>query len=148
MRITQWGEYGTLAMMFVSEQKSLGKSAVTANEVAKSLAIDIQYAHQILQKLRKGSLIESVRGPKGGYQLSKTQEEVTLYDIIKACEGETFEVICEHRPIKHPDCMVGAYCSLKVIWNELSVHIDVYLKSVTLAKLVSMNQEARSLSHK
>ena len=139
MRITQWGEYGIHCAVYIAQraqQQGSGNSPVGAADIAASQGIAIDYSQQILQRLRKGGIIESVRGPLGGYRLVKTPEQISIREILVAAEGETFEVICDSKPIGQERCSPGAYCGLREIWNGLKQHIDLFLNDITLAQLV------------
>lgn len=135
MRITQWGEYGIHLSAYIAQQQSETGAPVPANDIAKSQSIAADYAHQILQRLRKGGIIESVRGPLGGYRLTRPPEQITLLDILVAAEGESFEIICDNRPIGNERCSPNGNCSLRGLWHDLKDHIDSFLKKETLRSL-------------
>jgi Rrf2 family protein len=118
-----------------------GEHPIGAAEIADSQCLDIQYTQQILQRLRKGGIIESERGPKGGYKLQRAPEEITLKDILYAAEGDTFQIMCDHSPL-HPDpsvpsiCSTRESCSLHGVWQELRSAIDHLLEQKTLDQLL------------
>lgn len=141
MRITQWGELGIQFSSYICQRESAGENTVAASEIAQALDLDIQYVHQILHKLRKGGILESVRGPSGGFRLAKSAEQISLLDLLIAAEGETFEVICETKPL-HANCgkltEQGQNCSLMNIWYDLKKHVDSFLSSYSLKDLSAM----------
>jgi Rrf2 family iron-sulfur cluster assembly transcriptional regulator len=140
MRVTKWGECGILCAMYLGLKQ--GEGTVGAAEIAESQGLDIQYTQQVLQRLRKGGIIESERGPKGGYRLQREAKEITLKDILYAAEGDTFQIMCDHSPL-HPDpsvpslCSTRENCSLHGVWQELRVGIDKLLEQKTLDQLIS-----------
>jgi Rrf2 family iron-sulfur cluster assembly transcriptional regulator len=136
MRVTQWGEYGVLcAIELAKTRDSLSLSAAELSEVLK---IDVQYAQQILHRLKRGCVIKSIRGPKGGYQLDRSPEKITLKEIIYAAEGETFEVFCESKVIDQQRCSpVTNACNLRPIWYRLREHIDTFLDQIALSDLMN-----------
>ena len=136
MHITQWGEYGIHCTVFIARQLENGQATVRAAEIAESQNIPLDYTQQILQRLRKAGLVVSVRGPSGGYKLEKKPEEITLYDIVVAAEGDTFEVICETKPLNMERCGIGANCNLRPIWIGLKQAVNSYLSEVTLKSLL------------
>lgn len=136
MRITQWGEYGVHLVMYMARMERDGSATVTAVDMADVHGLPIHYAQQILQRLRKGGVIDSVRGPHGGYRLTRSEEQITLYDILTAAEGDSLEIICESRPISEQCSSDTAPCSLKSLWYELRDYLDEFLKKMTLAELV------------
>lgn len=137
MRITQWGEYGVHCTHYIARQELEGKKSVSAADVAASQNIDLLYAQQILQRLRRNNIVQSIRGPNGGYRLSRPPQEISLFDILKASEGDTFEVICETKPISTERCAPGPSCSLRPIWFKLRDHIDQFLGSYSLLDILN-----------
>jgi Rrf2 family iron-sulfur cluster assembly transcriptional regulator len=141
MRVTKWGECGILCALHLARR--YGEAAVGAAEISESQGLDLQYTQQILQRLRKGGLIGSSRGPHGGYRLSNPPEQTTLKSILYATEGDTFQIICEHSPI-HPNpedssmCATKETCSLHNVWQDLRSAIDALLEKKTLADLMNL----------
>jgi Rrf2 family cysteine metabolism transcriptional repressor len=139
MRITQWGEYATHFCIYFARHNSsihsTNRTSITATEIAKEHNIDQLYAQQILQRLRKGNLINSIRGAQGGYQLSRDPSEISLKDILSAAEGETFEMICDSKPISETKCAPTGLCSLRGVWRELKTEIDDFLETKLLSEL-------------
>lgn len=145
MRITQWGEYGILCASFLAEREKENVKTVGATEIAKAQGIALEYAQQILQRLRRGGIIASVRGPQGGYKLARTPREISLKDILLAAEGDTFEVICDTKPIGLPRCGTGE-CGLGPIWQKLKAHVDTFLSGYTLEDVVCNTSAGASCS--
>lgn len=148
MRVTKWGECGILCALYLA--KHHGGPPIGAAEIAQSQGLDLQYTQQVLQRLRKGSVIESVRGPHGGYCLVRAPQTTTLKEILYAAEGDTFEIICDYAPI-HPDaqspsaCTDRDSCGLHTVWQELRTAIDKLLDERTLAGLLAMHQSHDTL---
>jgi Rrf2 family protein len=145
MRVTKWGECGILCAVYLAER--YGQGSVGALEISESQSLDIQYTQQILQRLRKGGVIDSERGPRGGYRLARLPEQITLKDILYATEGDTFQIICDYAPI-HPDAEDGAHCATKEscglhgVWQDLRSAIDKLLEQKTLKDLVGLNSKS------
>jgi Rrf2 family protein len=145
MRVTKWGECGILCALHLA--KNYGEVAIGAAEIAESQGIDLPYTQQILQRLRKGEVIESIRGPKGGYKLQRPPAKITLKDILYAVEGDTFQIICDHAPL-HPEsdlphrCSTRESCGLHDVWQDLRSAIDKLLEERTLADLITTETRA------
>ena len=140
MRITRWGEYGILCSLYLAQRNS--PTPVGAADIAEARGIPMQYAQQILHRLRKGGVIATVRGPKGGYRLARPPEQITLRQILTAAEGDTFELICVTDPI-HPEQCAQEPCGLKRVWEDLKVAIDQALDARTLAAIAVLESEAK-----
>lgn len=147
MRVTKWGECGILCALYLARQDDL--STAGAAEIAESQGLDLPYTQQVLQRLRKGEIIESVRGPKGGYKLKRRPAQITLREILYAAEGDTFQVICDTSPL-HPAtdqphrCLTRQSCSLHGVWQELRSAIDHLLEQKSLEDLLK-NEGATEL---
>lgn len=112
---------------------SKGKPVALA-DVADRQEISLSYLEQLFGKLRKGGLVKSVRGPGGGYLLSRTPEDTRVSDIILAVD----------EPIKATRCMPGSpsgchasknRCLTHDLWQELGNQIYLYLSSVSLSDI-------------
>jgi Rrf2 family protein len=140
MRITKWGECGILCSIYLA--KRFGNGSVGASEIASSQGLDLQYTQQILHRLKKGNVVDTVRGPKGGYRLTRAPDEISLRDILAAAEGSTFQIICDYAPI-HPSsdansaCSNQDTCSLHGVWKELQTAIDSILEAKKLSTLLT-----------
>jgi Rrf2 family iron-sulfur cluster assembly transcriptional regulator len=117
-------------MIALEEQN--GRVPVGAERIAQAQGIDLHYAQQILQRLRKNGIVRSIRGPQGGYRLSRPAQEISLLDILVAAEGSSLEIICDSRSIGHDRCNNRAQCALSALWSELRDHIDSFLENKTL----------------
>jgi len=127
-----------------------GQGPIGASDIAAGHGLDLQYTQQILHRLKKGEIIESTRGPHGGYRLCRDPEVISLREILLAVEGATFQIICDYAPI-HPstdlstECATKESCSLHGVWKELQGAIDELLerrKLSDLAKLETITPDA------
>ena len=136
-RITQWGEYGVHICLYIARKHEEGLKIVGASDISEAQSLALNYTQQILVKLRAGGIVESERGPHGGYRLSRDPSGINLKDILLSCEGETMDLICDSKPIDHEKCSIEARCYLRTVWTGLKETIDSYLESFTLDKLLS-----------
>lgn len=140
-RITQWGEYGVHVVLYLarkSKENALQdySAVVGASEISEAQNIALNYTQQILLRLKTANIVESVRGPKGGYVLAKHPQNISVQDILIATEGDTATVICESHKIEHENCLSGANCSIKGVWYGLKDVINSYLSSITVSDLL------------
>jgi Rrf2 family iron-sulfur cluster assembly transcriptional regulator len=112
-----------------------GSRPVSLADIAERQEISLSYLEQLFAKLRRGGLVSSVRGPGGGYRLSRPSEEVRVSDIIIAVDEPITATRCK------PNCAKGcatqgARCITHDLWEELGRQIHVFLSSVSLADVV------------
>ena len=140
MRITKWGECAVLCCIQLA--RTQGSGTVGTAQVASQLGLDLQYIHQVLHRLKKGGVVVSERGPRGGYRLAKDAHEISLRNILYAAEGDTFELICDHAPVfadpkSSQFCGPDSSCQLRHVWRELRSEIDIILENRKLSDLAS-----------
>ncbi len=133
MRVTTWAEYGLIVSVHLARRA--GEGPIAAREIAEQERLPADYVEQILLRLRRAGLVGSVRGVKGGYALAQGAERITAKDVIQACEGATFEVNCDVRPVDGR-CLPERPCGVRPLWRLLARRIDEVLESVTVADLL------------
>jgi Rrf2 family iron-sulfur cluster assembly transcriptional regulator len=112
-----------------------GAKPVSLADIAQRQEISLSYLEQLFAKLRRGGLVRSVRGPGGGYQLSRPSSELRIADIILAVDEPIAATRCEAGSTK--GCTgTGARCVTHDLWEELGRQIHVFLSSVSLADVV------------
>lgn len=134
MRVTTWAEYGLIVSLSLA--KRAGQGPVAARELAELERLPHDYVEQILLRLRRAGLVDSVRGAKGGYHLGREPEAITVKDVIEASEHVTFEVNCDLHPVDPQRCSPDASCSIRPVWRMLEQRINELLGGITLADLL------------
>ena len=130
MRLTTKGRFAVTAMLDVALHGDAGP--VTLAAVASRQNISLAYLEQLFCKLRRSGLVESVRGPGGGYQLGRAADAVAVADIILAVDEPIDATQCRGRENSHDD----RRCMTHALWAGLNAQILAYLRSVSLASLV------------
>ncbi len=130
MRLTTKGRFAVTAMLDVAMNASGGP--VTLAAIAERQRISLSYLEQLFGKLRRSGLVDSVRGPGGGYQLARSAEAMTVADIIRAVDEPIDATQCGGRENCHDD----RRCMTHELWAGLNAHIHSFLRGVTLAELV------------
>ena len=141
MRVTTWTEYSLIISIHLAKRGRTGSDPVAARELADIERLPADYVEQILLRLRRAGLVESVRGAKGGYFLAKEPSAISVRDVMTASEHQTFEVNCDSHPVDAERCSPGSLCSIRPVWHALQQRVDELLASITLADL--MKQEAQ-----
>lgn len=141
MRVTTWAEYGLIVSVHLARRA--GEGPIAARELAEKERLPGDYVEQILLRLRRAGLVQSVRGARGGYFLSRPPAELTVKDVLDASEHGTFEVNCEHHQVDDARCCEDAPCSIRPVWFLLRMRIDEVLGNIRLADLLGSETEVR-----
>ncbi|MCP5182709.1 MAG: Rrf2 family transcriptional regulator [Pseudomonadales bacterium] len=136
MRLTTKGRYAVTAMLDMALHGDAAPVSVV--DVAQRQGIPGPYLEQLFARLRRSGLIESVRGPGGGYRLGRAMDDVSIADIINAVGEGVDATRCQGAA----DCREGAQCLTHDLWSALSRQIDEFLRGVTLAGLVRQRAAA------
>ena len=132
MKISTRGRYALRFMADLAEHS--GEGFLPLKGVSERQAISIKYLEQIAASLSRAGLLESIRGPQGGYKLSKDAGAYTVKEILTAAEGSLAPVAClDKKPLK---CRLVKNCRTIKLWRGLAKVIDGYLDSISLADLL------------
>jgi Rrf2 family protein len=143
MRITTQAEYGLLCILHLA-RRGPGVS-VSAREVAEVECLPLQYCEKIFGQLRRGGLVDSVRGAGGGFRLARAAENISLKQVIEATDGRTFELNCSDHPVTQERCQSHVSCSLRPVWLALQARIDALLGGIHLSDLLADENQVREL---
>lgn len=134
MRLSTKGRYAVMAMADLAGNEA-GQKPVALADIAQRQDISLSYLEQLFAKLRRGGLVTSVRGPGGGYRLSRASSDLRIADIIVAVDEPIAATRC--KPGSAKGCTkTGARCVTHDLWEELGQQIHVFLSSVSLADVV------------
>src|ERR1700693_4390060 len=130
MRLTTKGRFAVTAMLDLALHGASGP--VTLAGISQRQKISLSYLEQLFGKLRRRELVDSVRGPGGGYCLAKDMAHVAVADIILAVDEPIDATQCGGME----NCRDDEKCITQDLWANLNAHIFDYLGSVTLKQLV------------
>ena len=141
MRLTTKGRFAVTAMIDLALRSSNGPVALAA--ISQRQQISLSYLEQLFGKLRRSGLVESVRGPGGGYHLARAPEAVTVADVIVAVDEPIDATGCAGKE----NCMGDdtGRCMTHDLWASLNVKMIEFLDSISLKKLVD-EQLAKGVS--
>ena len=139
MRLTTKGRFAVTAMLDLALHGSDGP--VTLAGISERQKISLSYLEQLFGKLRRRELVESVRGPGGGYQLAREASKLTVADIIRAVEEPIDSTQCGGRE----NCHDNHRCMTHDLWEELNTTVYGFLEGVSLSQLVD-KQRTRPVS--
>ena len=129
MKLTSKGRYAVMAMADLAKTNT--KEPTSLTEISLRQGISIAYLEQLFLKLRKNNLVQSVRGPSGGYTLSKPPEEIPLLSIIRAVDEKIKTVKCKKESKKSCNGK-SIKCITHNLWDDLEAHINKFFEDNTL----------------
>jgi len=135
MRLTTKGRFAVTAMVDLALRG--GKHPVTLASISDRQKISLSYLEQLFGKLRRNKIVESVRGPGGGYYLARPAAEITAAEIIRAVDEGLDITACGERG----NCFDDTPCVSHELWLGLNKKIYTYLEGVTLQQLVDYNHK-------
>ncbi len=139
MRLTTKGRYAVTAMLDLAYHSQ--NKPVTLTDIATRQTISLSYLEQLFARLRKAGIVKGVRGPGGGYRLSRPADEISIADIIVAVDEQVDSTKCGGKG----DCQNNLPCLTHELWIGLSDHIQQYLQGIALSSLLekeSVNEVA------
>jgi Rrf2 family iron-sulfur cluster assembly transcriptional regulator len=147
MRLTTKGRYAVTAMLDLALHADSGP--VSLADISGRQDLSLSYLEQLFAKLRRRELVTSVRGPGGGYRLSRAGGDIFVAQIIDAVNETVDATGCG----RTSDCQRGETCLTHHLWSDLSDQIHGFLSQISLANLVerrevqtvSARQEKRAL---
>ncbi|MBT5006217.1 MAG: Fe-S cluster assembly transcriptional regulator IscR [Halieaceae bacterium] len=134
MRLTTKGRYAVTAMLDLALHGSSGP--VSLADISGRQDISLSYLEQLFAKLRRNDLVTSVRGPGGGYRLSRHTGDIFVAQIVDAVNEAVDATGCGGTS----DCQQGEVCLTHHLWCDLSDQIHGFLSQISLANLVERKE--------
>ncbi len=134
MKLTSKGRYAVTAMLDVALHSTRGP--VPLADISERQEISLSYLEQLFSRLRKEKLVDSVRGPGGGYLLGRDAMRIAVGEVIRAVDESVDATRCQGQA----DCQGGERCLTHSLWQYLSDRISVFLDSITLGELMSQRE--------
>jgi Rrf2 family iron-sulfur cluster assembly transcriptional regulator len=141
MRLTTKSRYAVTAMLDLALHPKQGPVSLT--EISNRQCISLSYLEQLFSKLRRASLVKSVRGPGGGYQLDRVSDDIFVAQIVDAVNEKIDATGCKNRG----DCNNGITCLTHNLWCDLSDKIHHFLSGISLAELMNRD-DVQEISEK
>ncbi len=131
MRLTAKGRYAVTAMLDLAVHENCGP--ISLADISERQGISLSYLEQLFSKLRKSNLVSSVRGPGGGYELSRDSSTIYVAQIVDSVDETVDATRCGGRA----DCNQGEMCLSHELWSDLSVQIHQFLSKIDLASIIA-----------
>ncbi|WP_111734294.1 Rrf2 family transcriptional regulator [Roseovarius amoyensis] len=134
MKLSTKGRYAMVALVDIALMQ--GEGLVTLGEIAKRQDISLPYLEQLFVKLRRAKLVESVRGPGGGYRLARPASEIRVFDVLHAVD-ETVDALHMGAGASGGTSGSRAQSMTNRLWEGLSAHVYVFLHQTRLSDVVT-----------
>lgn len=131
MKLTSKGRYAVTAMLDVALHSQQGP--VSLADISARQEISLSYLEQLFSRLRKEKLVDSVRGPGGGYRLGRDAQKIAIGEVIRAVDESVDATRCQGQA----DCQAGERCLTHSLWQDLSDRISVFLDGISLGELMA-----------
>ncbi len=133
MQLSTKGRYAVMAMTELAGQKA--ERALTLAAIAERQQISRPYLEQLFARLRREGLVQSVRGPGGGYRLARPAAELSVAEVVTAVDEPLRATRCKG---EGPGCMSGgARCLTHDLWVETGRQLHAYLSGISLADVLA-----------
>ncbi len=131
MKLTTKGRYAVTAMLDLA--LNYGGDPINLADISARQGISLSYLEQLFSRLRKQGLVESARGPGGGYRLAMAPDSISIASVIDAVNESVDATRCGGQK----NCQGDDRCLTHDLWEDLSNHISSYLSGITLAEMVN-----------
>ena len=133
MKMTTKGRYAVTAILDVALHD--GNGPVNLSDISQRQDISLTYLEQLFSKLKKNGLVESARGPGGGYRLALSADQITVAKVIYSVDEPIDVTRCHGKQ----NCQGDLRCLTHDLWMELNMHISGFLNGLTLDDLIKRN---------
>lgn len=133
MKLTTKGRYAVTAMLDLALHAQ--ENPVPLADISQRQGISLSYLEQLFAKLRKQGLVDSARGPGGGYRLSRDANEIAVAHVVTAIDEKVDATRCGGMG----NCQDGKPCLTHELWSDLSAQLYEFLEGISLGQLVERN---------
>ena len=143
MKLTAQEEYGLRCLLQVASEWP--NKSLTIPEVSRREGISVHHAGKLLQILRHGGLLRSVRGQVGGYSLALQPGQIVVRDVLGLLGGRIYEEgFCRTHKGQERACLHSTDCSIRSLWRSIQTAVDDVLGKTTLQDLLRREREMAS----
>jgi Rrf2 family iron-sulfur cluster assembly transcriptional regulator len=134
MKLTTKGRYAVTAMLDLALHGDQGP--VSLADISARQEISLSYLEQLFSRLRRQKLVTSIRGPGGGYRLSRPAVDVYIAEVVDAVSESLDTTRCGNKG----DCQNGEKCLTHHLWSDLSDQIHQFLSEISLGDLMKKHE--------
>ena len=133
MKLTTKSRYAVTAMLDIAYHTK--GNPISLPEIADRQNISLSYLEQLFSRLKKSGLVESIKGPGGGYMLSKGADDIVISEVIQAVDEDLETTACNGKS----NCHNNHQCISHNLWQDLGTEIKNFLSDITLQQVISKN---------
>lgn len=141
MKISTKGRYGLRILLDLAMHDSSKPRLI--RDIAQSQQISEKYISRLIIDLRRAKLVQSIRGAKGGFQIAKKPEDITLLQVVEIMEGPLSIVDCVRSPEK---CDRNGQCPTRDVWGNVNAKIRDAMQEVTLKEIIELYEAQNAQS--
>jgi len=134
---TRRTDYALRSLIYLAEHSG---DRINAAEIAAEMEVPLPILHQVLAELQRAGLVTSLSGPRGGYQIARDPQQLTLLEILETMEGQVTQGECA---LRGGPCHWDEVCALHPAWSEAREGFAAALAGHTLAEVVEMDMRLR-----
>lgn len=134
MKISTKGRYGLRAVIDIAITSQ--EDPAPLSDIAMRQNLSISYLEQLIAKLRKAGIVNSVRGAKGGYTLAKSTDNISVGEVLRALEGDLNPVDCAEITGEGESCDGSSLCVTKYVWKRISDSINNTVNTLMLSEII------------
>ncbi|MEM8869331.1 MAG: Rrf2 family transcriptional regulator [Pseudomonadota bacterium] len=136
MKLSTRGRYAMIALTDLARESGHAGKLVTLSEISARQDISLAYLEQLFVKLRRANIVESARGPGGGYKLAQPTEKIRISEILAAVD-ETMDALARGAGASGGEIGSDAALLTEKLWEQLSAHVYVFLHQTRLSDIVN-----------
>jgi len=136
MQLSTRSRYGARAVLDIALHAQDGP--VTLGEIARRQDVSTKYLGHIVNPLIAAGILESIRGPRGGYVMGRAPEDTRLGDIIRTLDGSMAPARCVDRP---GNCSRAPTCAMREVWTRIKDELEAAVDRITVADLMVRQRE-------
>jgi|TARA_B100000212_G_scaffold308358_1_gene258059 Rrf2 family iron-sulfur cluster assembly transcriptional regulator len=133
MKLTTKSRYAVTAMLDIASHNT--GSPISLPEISHRQNISLSYLEQLFSRLKKSGLVDSIKGPGGGYILSKDANEIVISEVIQAVDEDLETTACNGKS----NCHNNHQCISHNLWQDLGTEINNFLSDITLKQVIAKN---------
>jgi Rrf2 family protein len=134
-------DYCLKALLLLAEHFP-AQQPLRVEEIAAGQNIPENYLRRLLIELKRGGLVNSQKGPSGGYALARHPAKITMADVVQIIEGDYVPVECLEQGVTNSLCQRGDGCAMREVWCEVRDKVNAILRRTTLQSLAERRRTA------